>query len=44
MHVHVSVLDGAIVASYVVITLYALKLASIRFPDSAFGKAASFIN
>jgi len=44
MHVHVSVLDGLIVGSYIVITLYALKLVSVKYPESAVGKAASFIN
>lgn len=44
MHVHVGLLNGIVVACYVVIVLFLLRLLAARYPDSAVGKAAAALN
>lgn len=44
MHIHVSALDALIVWAYMIIGLFLMRLATVRFSDSSLGKALSFIN
>jgi len=44
MHVHISALEGLIVACYVIILMFLMRLVSMKYPDSAIGKALAVIH
>jgi len=44
MHIHASVLDASIVAAYVILTLWLLRMIEAKWPDSAMAKGLAFIH
>lgn len=44
MHIHVSLLDGSIIAAYVILIMFMLRMIEAKWPGSKMAKGLAFIH